>query len=287
MPNDTGGMGVPRYYLKEQYIQQPTQSMQQMSINASDSNIFRSNHQNQNRMQRGTGMKMHPNVTSGISCMSTSPTTVQMTEENSSCRDSTSGESRDSDDAFALPTPEGSVTGGEWMEGSALHEYEAKIAKRQQQQEQRREQEDLEQKKQHADRLCPAPVTVVASPTSVAGLGWANVLKKNLDVVPNVIVPAVKTVTTNVKTSKQPKQSPAATTQTSQRKQINVKTTSVTAHTPIVPSAISAVSTGTPSDMTEKAMKETIAPVASKISWAAIAAAAVAADTPSTTTITK
>jgi len=280
MPNDTGGMGVPRYYLKEQYIQS-SQSMQQMSINASDNNIFRSNNHNQNRTQRGTAMKMHPNVT-GTSCMiSTSPTTVQMTEENSSCRDSTSGESRDSDDAFALPTPEGSVTGGdghpfESMEGSSLQQYEAKIAKRQQQQEKRREEEDREQKKQHADRLCPAPITVVASPTSVAGLGWANVLKKNLDVVPNVIVPAVKKVITNVKTSKQPKQSPASTAQASQRKQV----------APIVPSAPTAtVPTVTPSEITEKVMKETIGvPVAGKISWAAIAAAA--ADTPSTATTT-
>ena len=282
MPNDTGGMGVPRYYLKEQYIQS-TQSMQEMTINPSHNNIFRPN---QNRTQRGgTGMKMRPNdvIVAGSSCMSTSPTTVQMTEESSSCRDSTSGESRDSDDAMTLQTPEGSVMGGDHpfdsLEGTTFNESDGKITKRQQQQqqqEQRRDEEDREQQKQHADRLCPAPVTVVASPTSVTGLGWAGILKKNLDAVSDAGVPVVKTVATNVKLSKQSKQSPAS-APSLQRKQVNAKTASVVNDT-------TAVTAATPTENTEPAVKAVVSPVAGKFSYAAILAAAAAA--PSTTNTT-
>ena len=238
-------------------------------------------------------MKMRSTDTkAGSSYMSTSPTTVQMTEENSSCRDSTSGESRDSDDAMTLQTPEGSVTGGDhqfdYLDGTTHHDTAGKIAKRHQQQEQRREEEDREQKKQHADRLCPAPVTVVASPTSVAGLGWAGVLKKNLNPdASDVVVPAVKMVGTNVvkQQSKQSKQSTAVSAPTVQRKQVNVKTASAAINAPVVSSpstAATAVTATTPSENTEPVVKVAVAPVAGKFSYAAILAAAAAA--PSTTT---
>lgn len=118
------------------------------------------------------------------SSSSISPTTVAMHEESSSCRDSTSGESRDSDDVMMLiQTPEGSVAGGDPHMDLLEQMLQRDVDEKKKQL--RREEEDREQQKQNADRLCPAPVVVISkSPTSVAGLGWAGVLKMNLNAPP-------------------------------------------------------------------------------------------------------
>jgi hypothetical protein len=162
MPNNYGGMGVPRYVLP-QYTQSHNGSRQGQNLNK-------------------VGRNNRNSTTVNNSSSSASPTTVAMHEESSSCRGSTSGESRDSDDVLMLHTPEGSVAGGDHMD-PAEHQHQLELEQKKQQQ--RREEEDKEQQKQHADRLCPAPVVVVSkSPTSVAGLGWAGVLKMNLNAPP-------------------------------------------------------------------------------------------------------
>jgi cytoskeletal protein RodZ len=192
-----------------------------------------------------------------------------MHEESSSCRGSTSGESRDSEDVLMLHTPEGSVGGGDHLDPAELELEQKK-------QQQRREEEDKEQQKQHADRLCPAPVVVVSkSPTSVAGLGWAGVLKMNLNAPPPAAAPAVdKAVTAPAKKMPKPISRPTP------------------ASAPVAPAPVAtpvAVETApAPTPATATATAHVVAPVAvpGKLSYAAMlgmAAKGPAADTATAT----